>query len=468
MLHVEAVESPSLWCLLEQSREPARSSIRIRSNMSERYTASWVAAQVARCAALWHECRIRPAGLDARYSLGDHQSREIAYDLALREVEREARRLARKPAHRAFAEQRMIASFARFAQNALDLESEQIALLTGDFLPAGIDFVRRARQFDPAISRQDTIQACRNAWTACGLQPLLGVPTGVTPSIFGYSLLYPYSDNYLDSSDVSTGAKLMFSARFRERLRGSIALPANQREQVVWALIAMIEQQHPRACFPGVFDCLLAIHQAQEDSLAQLGNSLAVSDAELLDLSLAKGGTSVLVDACLARGTMTEDESRVAFEWGAMLQLGDDLQDVARDLNDSQTLFTRAVRRGETLDSLVLQLLSFCDRAAARTARLPNGSHGLKDLLKSSWRSLILGAISEAHEFFTPAFLLQAERCSPFRFQFLRARRQRLAGHRGIFQQLFDLFVEPSTTTLSGTHPQVARSEPCLEEALRS
>lgn len=417
--------------------------------MGELFNPSWVSAEVARCSELWRDCGSRPAQLGARYSARDHEARELAYDAAMHEVEWEAKRLARNPALRGAAERRMISAFARFAQNALDLDHDQVVLLTDDFLPAGIDFARRARAFDPDISREDTIQACRNAWTACGLQPLLGASSRITPSTLAYSLLYPYSDNYLDSADVPTDAKLLFSERFRERLRGNIAAPLNPREAAVWSLVAIIEQEFPRSQAPDVYACLLAIHQAQEESIGQLRNRFSIDDGELLRLSLAKGGTSVLVDACLVRGSMTEEQSRVAFEWGALLQLGDDLQDVAEDLRfGSQTLFTCAAQRGEPLDHLVLQLFEFCDQIATRMARLPDGSQRLKDLLKTSWHSLILGAIASADIFFSPAFLAQTEACSPFRFHFLRQRRKRLAGREGLYASLFDHFVraesEPS------------------------
>jgi hypothetical protein len=102
----------------------------------------------------------------------------------------------------------------------LDLEHEAVQLLIDDFLPAGTRLARWARRFDARLSMDDIIQACRNAWTACGLQPLLGERVRITPSILGYNLLYPYSDNYLDRADISAQAKLRFSERFRARLRG--------------------------------------------------------------------------------------------------------------------------------------------------------------------------------------------------------------------------------------------------------
>jgi hypothetical protein len=418
--------------------------------MSERYDGKWVEAQVAQCGAIWNSCAAGPGQIQPRYSRRDHESREIAYDAELRAVEWEARHAPRSAAARAETQARLIASFGQFAGNALDLDTETTALLTGDFLPAGIEFTRRARTFDANLTQPEIIQACRNAWTACGLQPLLGAPSGITPSILGYSLLYPYTDNFLDSKDVPLTAKMAFSERFRERLRGSDSLPATKHEESVWALVEMIEGQYPRGAFPTVFDCLLAIHEAQKESIAQLGDGRAqdrrgsqIGDEDLLRLSFAKGGTSVLADAALVRGSMTEEESEAAFEWGALLQLGDDLQDVREDLRrGSHTLFTRAAMRGEPLDPIVLRLLSFCGRVAARMHRLPNGSQRLKNLLEMSWRSLIVGAIADAHEFFSPEFLVRAEGCSPFRFEFLRARRKRLLSKQGLYSVLFDLFVE--------------------------
>jgi hypothetical protein len=411
--------------------------------MSETYNGPWVETQVAGCAEEWNlSAGDRSPGGPA-YSLRDHQAREIAYDAELKAVEWEARRVPRTAAARAASRENIIASFAQFAANALDLEPDTTALLTHDFLPAGVEFALAAQRFDSTLSRADIIQACRNAWTACGLQPLLGKPMGITPSILAYSLLYPYSDNYLDATNVPTDAKLTFSQRFRDRLHGASSPAKNAREAKVWALVELIEAQYPREAFPQVFDSLLAIHQAQEDSLAQLRGMQPCGDANLLQLSFAKGGTSVLADACLARGWLTRQESQLAFAWGALLQLGDDLQDVREDLRrGSVTLFTRAAFRGEPLDSLVTQLLGLCERIGAHMNALPNGTHRLKNLLRMSWRSLIIGAVADAQEFFSPRFLLEAERCSPFRFEFLRAHREKLAGREGLYPVLFDLFIE--------------------------
>jgi hypothetical protein len=361
----------------------------------------------------------------------------------LQAVEREAKKKPRTRAERLEAQERITASFARFSAAALDLEDDAVELLTDDFLPVGTKLARWARRFDESLSMPDIIQANRNAWTACGLQPLLGERVELTPSILGYSLLYPYTDNFLDRTDVSAEEKRRFGERFRRRLEGGNLAAEYSREAALWALVELIEGQYPRARYPQVFECLLAIHRAQQGSVAQLDRDVDTADDELLRISCAKGGSSVLADACLARGRLNEAESRFGFEWGVLLQLGDDLQDVREDLQrGSVTLFSRAAAMGTPLDSLANQLLSFSEQVGARMDGLAHGSAMLKDLLRMSWRSLIVGAVADSHMYFSPAFLEEIERSSPFRFEFLRARRKRLASREGLYAVLFDAFIE--------------------------
>jgi hypothetical protein len=407
------------------------------------YSWSWVEAQVAQTIEVWNRGAARPVKDGPRYNLKEQQKREKAYDQGLRAVEREVRRTPRTKAERIKRQDRIVASFARFSATALDLEGETIKLLTDEFLPVGTKLARWARQFDASLGMADIIQACRNAWTACGLQPLLGERVGITPSILGYSLLYPYSDNYLDREDISVEAKLRFSERFRHRLRGERLSAQDYREAALWTLVTLIEAQYPRARYPQVFECLLAIHRAQEESIAQLRGCNHSGDAEVLRMSCAKGGSSVLADACLAHGGLSGEESRFSFEWGVLLQLGDDLQDVREDMRrGSVTLFSRAAVQGRPLDGLVIQLLNFSEQVGARMDHLPNGAKMFKKLLRMSWRSLIVGAVANSYEYFSPGFLDEAERWSPFRFEFLRTRNERLTRRQGLYAMLFEAFLE--------------------------
>lgn len=408
----------------------------------ETYDRAWVDAQIGQVIELWHDSAASPDLNASRYSSSEQETHERAYDEALNAVEEDLQREPRTRSERTGMQDRIVASFARFSARALDLDADAIGLLTREFLPVGTELARWARQFDPALSMADIIQAARNAWTACGLQPLLGVPVKLTASILGYSLLYPYSDNYLDNEEVPAEAKLRFSQRFRCRLEGEMLPAEDDRERSMWALIALIETEYPRPHYPQVFECLLAIHQAQEHSIAQI-HTRGKSDAGYLRLSCAKGGTSVLADACLANGSLMNDESRFAFEWGVLLQLGDDLQDVRDDLRrGSLTLFSRAAAKGNLLDGLTAQLLNFSEKVGRSMEELPHGSASLKELLKMSWRSLIIRAVADSHEFFSSRFLQEAEQHSAFRFDFLRARRDRLASRHGLYAGLFDAFLD--------------------------
>jgi len=403
----------------------------------------WIQAQVARTVADWDRRASRPIPPGARYSPSEQRKREGSYDVCLRTVEQHLHRIPSTGAERIAFERRFASTFARFAATALDLHEDAVDLITHGFLPAGTEFARASRRFDAALSMEEIVQACRNAWTVCGLQPLLGSRLAITPSIVGYSLLYPYTDNYLDRREELAEHKREFCRRFARRLRGEDLSAQNDHEAAIWALVAMIEGEYPRTHYPQVFDCLLAIHRAQEESIAQLRAASARSDLEILGISLAKGGSSVLADACLARGWLSEVESRIAFDWGALLQLGDDLQDVREDLRcGSATLFTLAIAEGRPLDSLVAQLLNFSEHVGAELDGFPVGTVVLKNLLRVSWRSIIIAAVANVPEYFTAAFLSELECASPFRFSFLAERRQSLAGRRGLFARTFSAMVD--------------------------
>jgi hypothetical protein len=425
---------------------------------------AWVEAEARLAMEEWARAEGPWAGTVQPYSVREQKQREKAYDRALNNLRRTCRKRAPD------AEARLTSCFARFAAEALDLDPEAIDLLNHGFLPVGMQLTRWAHRFDPQLSQDDITQAARNAWTACGMQPLFGAPLRLTPAILAYSLLYPYSDNYLDQCDVTHEDKVRFSERFRSRLRCPLRA-IDPHERRIWTMVRMIEDEFPRARHPEVFDALLAIHGAQEESVRQLENCGEMEERELLRISCTKGGTSVLADAYLVRGSLDSAESEFAFQWGVMLQLGDDLQDIGEDLErGSDTLFTRAIRAGLPLDTLAEQLLNFA--ATVRTkmdaleavpgrsesasgfptleteenrengAREVSGCDGLathKALLRMSWRSLILMAVGQAHQYFTPQFAARMEQFSPFRFAFLRKRREKLQGDRGLFQRLFEI-----------------------------
>jgi hypothetical protein len=202
------------------------------------------------------------------------------------------------------------------------------------------DFVREARALDPEIPDSFIGQALRNLWIFASLQVLLSGRACLTPAGMAYSLLYPYTDNYVDDLCVSIFEKRNFVDRLNQKLRGLRLEPSSSLEERVYRLVDIIAAQYPRTRNPLVHESLLAIHQAQTGSMYQQ-RSKSAQEAEILPLTIRKGGTSVLADAYLVKGELAPEEFDFAFQYGVVLQLIDDFQDIRDDdARRSRTLFT--------------------------------------------------------------------------------------------------------------------------------
>jgi len=65
-----------------------------------------------------------------------------------------------------------------------------------------------------------------------------------------YSMLYPYTDKYLDNTEVPSQEKRRFNARIRRSLRGELIAPEGDGEAALWRLFELIEGQYCRADWP--------------------------------------------------------------------------------------------------------------------------------------------------------------------------------------------------------------------------
>ncbi|HEX9186951.1 MAG TPA: class 1 isoprenoid biosynthesis enzyme [Vicinamibacteria bacterium] len=282
-----------------------------------------------------------------------------------------------------------------------------------DFFAASKAFAREARAFAPELRPEDLRQALRNVWIGNSLQMRLGVPIGVGPGLFAYSMLYPLTDNLLDDPAQDGRAKRAFSARFGRRLAGEAVPPDGEREAAVFELVRRIEGEFPRDAFPDVHESLLAIHRGQVRSLGQQDDP-GLSDGDVLEISLEKGGSSVLADLYLVAGRPGASDERFAFGYGAFLQLLDDLQDVETDLAAGhQTLFTRAAGQGR-LDVVTARLGRFVDRVLDADPRDALEAADWRDLVRRNCRMLLVGGVAEQAGRFSRRFRLQVERHWPF------------------------------------------------------
>lgn len=294
-------------------------------------------------------------------------------------------------------------------------------LLKGGYCKVTSDFIDKARSFDSLIKTTDIFQAMRNAWIMNCIQVLLEREVEFTPALFAYSMLYPYTDNYLDSMDVSYGEKLRYGDRFRLKLEGRPVKANNPYEAKIFQLVEMIESQYGRESFPQVYDSLLEIHDAQQKSLKQQKGLLSPYESDIAGISFTKGGSSVLADAYLVNGFLTEAQARFMFGFGIFLQLSDDAQDVETDLsNRHMTMFSQTADKWY-LDSVMSKLLNFMfNLIDSDECFVSPRMNDQKRLIRSSCTLLLISAAANNSQRFSKDYVRKLERHSPFRFGYLR------------------------------------------------
>ncbi|HYK90979.1 MAG TPA: hypothetical protein VE398_19560 [Acidobacteriota bacterium] len=256
------------------------------------------------------------------------------------------------------------------------------------------------------------------------LQRFLGNRISMPPSIFAYSMLYPYTDNLLDDAEITADSKRKICTRLGLRLEGARVEPEGRRERDIYRLVAMIEGEYDRPGFPDVYHALLAIHRGQVRSLLQQDSGPIPDDDRILEISVEKGGASVLADGYLVAGKLSGREADFCFGFGAVLQLFDDLQDVTPDIEAGRwTLFSRNAHR-LPLDGLASRLHRFLLNVLRSADRFRISAQPvLKDLIRRNCGFLLLQAVSQNQDLFDRSYLRRLEPHSPLRFGYLKSLR---------------------------------------------
>ncbi|RPI86308.1 MAG: hypothetical protein EHM41_08920 [Chloroflexi bacterium] len=302
--------------------------------------------------------------------------------------------IVRKPPHNSDEETRgkLEDLVIHIFQSALGFEERHTdAVLEAGFREAITGFSEQARRFDSEISDEDIYQAARNSTSMNLMQILLRLPVEVTPSVFAYSMLYPYTDNYLDDPAVSKQVKHGFNERFRRRIAGEDVYPDNPREERILQMIDLIEGEYSRERFPQVYDSLLAIQSAQTNSLRLMDRSSSPYEVDVLCTVVMKGGTSALADGFLVAGDLTPEQARFTYDYGAFTQLMDDLEDVHADLQAGiQTLYSQTAGKWP-LDRLVNKTLNIGLRVLEELGSFPGKDLDLmKEILHLSFNPILI------------------------------------------------------------------------------
>ena len=329
--------------------------------------------------------------------------------------------------------------FKAFLKNVFDFEEDQLEIILSErFKGVSKDFFYKARAFGPELSPENIYQGMRNVWIMNGIQLMMDIPVEVTPSVFGYSMIYPYSDNYLDDSGISVVEKQQFNDRFNCRLHGLCEVPGNHIELQLFKLVEMFEQQFSRNLFPQVYESLYAIQKGQTNSL-KLIKSSSISSEEVRKIAFEKGGASVLADGYLVAGKLSEQQEQALFGYGVYLQLLDDIQDIKEDMGaDTCTMFSFSDTK--KLDEYVNQTIHF-GRAALEEMQCFPGKEMKKflRLMNRSIETMIIESVGMSPEYYSDNYLEELEKHSPLRFEFIRKRRNESRSQRfSLFKKYFD------------------------------
>lgn len=290
------------------------------------------------------------------------------------------------------------------------------------FMNEQMEFMRNLRRFSPELNMQDAGQAIRNYMVYSMFSELFNGRHIFNHSAFGYSMLYPFTDNFIDNPDTPADYKLAYNEMIRKKITGLPVSCDTTHSKKTCELLDMILKIHPKGSDSGIQGLLLLMLEAQESSLYEQHHP----DCDELWISLYKGGISVLIDRCFVDHELTEEDALFYLGFGFMLQLADDLQDIQNDLdNESYTLFTRNT---ETLkeELLVNKLLNF-------TAGLMDKYHApndnFKDFIFNCSCLLIYTSASGSRTFFSQEYLDKLEAFMPVSFDFLENIKKDLSGN---------------------------------------
>ena len=287
------------------------------------------------------------------------------------------------------------------------------------YLDVAEEFIRAAKKETPLLKDEEIFQAMRNVWIMNSLQIFWGLPLKMTPSVYAYSMLYPYTDNFLDNPELSKEEKINFNERLYKVLDGEKLTSANFVEEKVFSLIGQIESQYGRDTHYQVFESLKLIQEAQTKSMKQDRDEILTKD-KILPISFFKGGASVLADAFLVKGNLNIDEMYFAFTYGTFLQLIDDLQDAEEDKKDRhQTLFSTR-NENEIVDNEIKRLISYIFKLNTVNEPDTETMYFMKQVISSCTLIMIMEAVARNPELISGKLYKQLESYSKVRLPYYK------------------------------------------------
>ena len=388
---------------------------------------------------IWEKSPATFPAFNRVYSDAEQLEREYNFEQIQLKMKSLQSRSAIKKLKKSNPESKFFPVFRSFLQDIFDFKEAHLDIILSDeFRSVSKDFFYKSRAFGPELSPENIYQGLRNVWIMNGHQLMMKLPVEITPSVFAYSMIYPYSDNFLDDPNISGKEKQEFSIRFNRRLHGENVTPINHTEKQLFQLVGMFEEQYNRIDFPEVYQSLYAIQKGQTDSLKLLKTD-GLTESEIRSICFEKGGASVLADGYLVAGKLTKQEEQALFGYGVYLQLLDDIQDMKEDADANTNTMCTSLQHAN-LGEFVNRTVHF-GRVALEEMKCfeaPNVDVFL-DLMNRSIETMAIESVGLNETGFSKDYLAEMEKYSPLHFKFIRQKKSQSKSQRfALFQKYFE------------------------------
>lgn len=282
-------------------------------------------------------------------------------------------------------------------------------------------FIKRAREFDGRLGLMDMGQALRNYLVYAIFLELNGLKQNCSSAIFGYSMLYPYTDNYIDNPERTEDEKKHFNRLIMDKIKGIPYEALSLHEKRTAMLLAAIEEDYKRP--DEIYDGLLYMLEAQKNSQRQSDKETSLSEEDILAISIYKGGLSVLIDRYFINKPPSEEDIYFYYGFGFLLQLCDDLQDISQDKREgSRTIFSSCNTKEET-QRKINKLLHYTEYIFS-SYHSERGE--FKQFLLHNSYLLILFSAAGSKEHITKEYLSELEKKMPVSMEFMESLKHEL------------------------------------------
>lgn len=305
-------------------------------------------------------------------------------------------------------------------------------MLKHGFLDVSIDFYAKSRQFDDQLSIDEIYQSLRNIWVLSILKVFDQQKVSLNRANLSFSLLYPYSDNFLDDPNISSSKKYRFNKEFQELVFGHQTNQPTTLPEKIIQLVENLHQEIPIKEYPKFYQEVQALFHAQGSSISQQIDSFDESPELPLLISANKGATVVYANQeLIKKNSISENLRDLLYVYGMIFQLVDDLEDLQEDRQENLVTYFTLLETSELLDQRVdnLKALLQSVNVAAKKKLIFPESNWLFTQVESIAFLLIDLACIQNPDSFSVSYLEKLEASYPIRFQDLTK----------VFDQILDL-----------------------------